>query len=103
MKVSGKFDVCMNPLDSYAKGESKINLGRMSIDKTFYGDLVATRKGEMLSATNSVQGFAGYVAIEQVTGILSNKKGRFVLQHFGTMDKGKDKLILEVITDSGVG
>ncbi len=57
----------------------------------------------MLSAMTSTQGSAGYVAIEQVTGELEGKKGSFVLQHFGTMDKGRDRLILEVIPDSAAG
>ncbi len=103
MKISGKFDVNLNPLDSYTQGQNGINLGRMSIDKTFYGELDATSKGEMLSAMTPVQGSAGYVAIEQVIGSVSGKQGSFVLQHFGTMDKGKDRLILEVIPNSGSG
>lgn len=101
MKITGKFDVNLNPLDFYALGESGIKLGRMSIDKTFHGDLEATSKGEMLSAMTSVKGSAGYVAIEQVIGTLLGKKGGFVLQHFGTMDKGKDRLVLEIVPDSG--
>ena len=55
----------------------------------------------MLSAMTPVQGSAGYVAIEQVIGELEGKKGSFVLQHFGTMDKGQDSLTLTVISDSG--
>ena len=101
MKISGKFEVNLNPLDSYAQGKDSINLGRMSIDKTFYGELDATSKGEMLSAMTAVKGSAGYVAIEQVVGTLLDKQGSFVLQHFGTMDKGQDRLILEVVPDSG--
>ena len=103
MKISGKFDTNLNPLDSYARGRNEINLGRMSIDKTFHGDLDATSKGEMLSVMTPVKGSAGYVAIEQVSGSLSGKQGSFVLQHFGTMDKGKNRLILEVVPDSGSG
>lgn len=34
-------------------------------------------------------------------GELEGKQGSFVLQHFGTMDKGQDSLILNVIPDSG--
>ena len=101
MRISGKFDVNLKPLESYAQGQNGINLGRMAIDKTFHGELDASSKGEMLSAMTTVQGSAGYVAIEQVTGSLSGKRGSFVLQHFGTMDKGKDRLVLEVIPDSG--
>ena len=103
MKISGKFDVNLNPLDFYVKGKSGINLGRMSIDKTFHGELDAISKGEMLSAMTSVEGSAGYVAIEQVIGSLSGRKGSFVLQHFGTMNKGSDHLTLEVVPDSGSG
>ncbi len=103
MKITGKFDVALNPLDFYAKGEDGVNFGRMSIDKSFHGELEATSKGEMLSVMASTKGSAGYVAIEQVIGSLSGKKGSFVLQHFGIMDKGKDRLVLEVVPDSGSG
>ena len=101
MKISGTFEVNLNPLDIYSQGLDGINFGRMSIDKTYYGDLNATSKGEMLSAKSSGSGSAGYVALEQVSGILSENKGSFVLQHFGTMDKGDDRLILEVLPGSG--
>jgi len=103
MKISGKFDVKLNPLDSYAKGINGIKLGHVSIDKTFHGELDATSQGEMLSAMTAIQGSAGYVAIEQVNGTLSGKKGSFVLQHFGAMDKTGEQLILIVIPDSGSG
>jgi hypothetical protein len=103
MKASGEFQVKLQPMDSYAKGSEGINIGRMSIDKTFSGDLVATSQGEMLSVMTTVKGSAGYVAIEQVSGSLSGKHGSFVLQHFGTMNQGKDRLVLEVIPDSGSG
>jgi hypothetical protein len=103
MKVSGEFQVKLQAMDFYAKGTEGTNFGRMSIDKTFAGDLEATSKGEMLSAMTSTKGSAGYVAIEQVIGSLAGKKGSFVLQHFGTMNRGKDSLILEVVPDSGSG
>lgn len=100
-KVTGEFNVKLNPIEGYAKGIDGVNLGRMSIDKTFTGELDATSTGEMLSAMTTTQGSAGYVAIEQVVGTLAGKQGSFVLQHFGTMDKGQDSLILNVIPDSG--
>jgi hypothetical protein len=103
MRINGTFEVKLNPLDFDLEGEDGINLGRMSIDKTFHGELNATSKGEMLSAMTTTQGSAGYVAIEQVSGTLSGKKGSFVLQHYGTMEKGADRLILEVVPDSASG
>lgn len=103
MKISGEFDVKTKPMDGYALGKDGVRLNRMSIDKTFIGELDATSKGEMLSAMTPVKGSAGYVALEQVQGSLQGKKGSFVLQHFGTMDKGAERLILEVVPDSGTG
>ena len=103
MKVSGTFHVTMNPLEAYASGAEGATLGRMSIDKTFEGELQATSQGEMLSAMTPVKGSAGYVAIEQVTGNLAGKEGSFVLQHFGTMGPDGQRLILEVLPDSGTG
>lgn len=101
MKITGKFIVKLNPLDLSTAGKEGISLGRMSIDKTFEGSLDAVSKGEMLSAITTTKGSAGYVAIEQVVGTLEGKKGTFVLQHFGVMDKGQDSLNLIVIPDSG--
>lgn len=103
MKITGNFDVNLSPLDTHAEGENNIKLGRMAIDKAFHGELEATSKGEMLSAMMPVKGSAGYVAIEQVSGALSGNQGSFVLQHFGVMHAGNNRLVLEVIPGSGTG
>ncbi|WP_394129522.1 DUF3224 domain-containing protein [Shewanella maritima] len=103
MKISGKFDVTLEPMDTYATGAEGANLGRMSINKNFHGELSAQSQGEMLSVMTAVKGSAGYVAIEQVVGTLSGMTGSFVLQHYGMMSGGKDTLILEVVPDSGTG
>jgi len=103
MKISGKFDVSLEPMETYVKGLDGSNIGRMSIDKVFHGELSAKSKGEMLNILTSVKGSAGYVAIEQVIGSLSGKKGSFVLQHYGVMSNESNNLVLEVIPDSGAG
>ncbi len=103
MLASGTFEVQLNPLDPYAQGQEGIQLGRFSIDKVFQGDLEATSRGEMLSANPAVEGSAAYVAIEQVRGSLSGRNGGFVLQHFGVMAGGENRLLLEVVPDSGSG
>jgi len=100
MIALGEFQVELKPLDAYNQGGDGAQLGRVSIDKSFTGDLTATSAGEMLSAWTSVKGSAGYVAIEQVSGLLAGKKGSFTLQHFGIMAHGENKLILEVVPDS---
>jgi len=101
--ASGTFDVKITPQkpDNPPAEESKV--GRMSIDKQFHGDLEATSKGEMLAAQTETKGSAGYVALERVTGTLGGRKGSFVLQHTGTMDRGKPSLSITVVPDSGTG
>ena len=101
MQATGEFEVNLRPLDAYAPGSDGVSLGRMSIDKTFQGDLEATSVGEMLTAMTAVEGAAGYVAIEQVSGTLQGKRGTFVLQHFGIMNARESRLVLEVVPDSG--
>ena len=103
MKVKGTFSPSLSPLETYAAGKHDMKLGRMSIDKTFEGELKATSRGEMLSVMTPEKGSAGYVAIEQVEGTLSGKNGSFVLQHFGIMNKGEQRLELEVVPSSGTG
>lgn len=103
MQAVGTFEVDLQSLDSYAQGGGGISFSRMSIDKTFSGDLEGTSQGEMLSVLTDVKGSAGYVAIEQVSGVLHGKFGTFALQHFGIMDRGESRLILEVVPESGSG
>ncbi len=99
----GEFDVKLEPLPSFSQGEAGIQLGRLSIVKTFSGDLSAQSRGEMLSAGGNAPGSAGYVAIEQVDGTLHGKQGTFVLQHNGIMERGQGRLTVEVVPDTGTG
>ncbi|HEV8539063.1 MAG TPA: DUF3224 domain-containing protein [Bacteroidota bacterium] len=101
-RATGSFDVKLNPQPLHESVEG-VQLGRMSIDKQFHGNLEATSKGEMLSAGTEVKGSAGYVAIERVTGALHGRKGTFVLQHNGTMTRGDGQLTVTVVPDSGTG
>ena len=103
MKIEGKFSVTLNPIESAINGTDGMTFRRMSIEKEFSGPLEATSNGEMLSIMTPIKGSAGYVAIEQVVGSLEGKQGSFVLQHYGVMELGAEKLTLEVIPDSAVG
>lgn len=55
----------------------------------------------MLAARTAVNGSAGYVAIEKVSGNLGERTGTFVLQHSGTMARGQQQLTITVVPDSG--
>jgi hypothetical protein len=98
-KASGTFEVKMTPQTSDAGAA----VGRFSLDKQFHGDLEGTSKGEMLAVGTAVNGSAGYVAMEQVTGTLSGRNGAFALQHTGTMTRGAPELSVTVVPDSGTG
>jgi hypothetical protein len=96
--INGLFDVKMSPQQAADNEESSI--GRMLLDKQFHGDLEASSKGQMLAHRTAVNGSAGYVAMEKVTGSLQGRQGSFVLQHSGTMNRGEATLVLTVVPDS---
>jgi hypothetical protein len=100
--ASGTFEVKLVP-QPLADAGADTTLGRMTIDKTFSGDLQGTSKGEMLMAASAVKGSAGYVAIERVSGTLHERRGTFVLQHMGIMNRGAPQLTVTVVPDSGTG
>ena len=103
MVARGEFEVELTPLPAHGNGSDGNTLARMSIDKTFRGDLVATSSGEMLSLRTAVETSAGYVALEQIQGTLAGRRGSFALQHFGVMTASDSELILRIVPDSAGG
>jgi hypothetical protein len=99
-QASGSFDVKVTPQDD--KSGDPL-LGRMSLDKQYYGDLEGTGTGQMLTAGTATQGSGAYVAIEKVAGSLKGRAGTFVLQHTGSMTGGNFHLDVTVVPDSGTG
>jgi hypothetical protein len=102
MQAKGTFEISMNAEPPYSS-EDGILLGRTSFDKRFSGALEATSTVHMLAARTQVPGSAGYVAIERVVGTLAGKRGSFVLQHNGSMNRGEKSLSVQVVPDSATG
>lgn len=100
--AKGTFEVKLTPQAKEDDAEG-VSRARMSIDKQFHGDLQGASKGEMLSAVTGMQGSAGYVAIERVTGTIEKRSGTFVLQHSGITNRGTPELRVVVVPDSGTG
>lgn len=98
--ATGTFEVKVTPQPTEDKSADP-SLARLTLDKQFHGDLEGSSKGQMLAASTSVKGSAGYVAIERVTGTLNGRKGSFTLQHFGTMTRGSPHMVVGVVPDSG--
>ncbi len=96
----GTFEVKMIPQPA-EENIGDASIGKMALDKQFSGDLVASSKGQMLAVRTAVDGSAGYVAMEQVTGTLHGLSGSFAMQHSGTMTRGTPQLSVTVVPDSG--
>ena len=102
-RVTGPFEVKVTPQKPDTQIARAANLGRLTIDKRFHGELEAISKGEMLATQTEVKGSAAYVALERVTGTLKGRSGSFVLQHCATMNRGKPASSVTVVPDSGTG
>jgi hypothetical protein len=92
----GTFTVQIDPVEHPQDG-----IGRMTLTKTWFGDLSGSGAGTMLSAGDPGAGRAGYVAVETVTGSLGDREGTFAFQQFGTMNNGIQDLRYEVVAGSG--
>src|SRR5213079_613039 len=98
-RVTGPFEVKVTPQKPDTQIARAANLGRLTIDKRFHGELEAISKGEMLATQTEVKGSAAYVALERVTGTLKGRSGSFVLQHSATMNRGKPVSSVTVVPE----
>ena len=98
--AKGRFDVKMLPLPAQDDANDAA-IGRMALDKQYHGDLVGVGKGLMLAVGTAVDGSAGYVAMERITGSLHGRQGSFALQHCGVMNRGTPQLSIAIVPDSG--
>lgn len=101
LHVRGDFTVKMAPLAADAPEGS--THGRMSLDKTYSGDLTATGKGEMIAIRPTPAGSGVYMALERVQGAIDGRAGAFSLAHRGVMHRGVQELLITIVPDSGDG
>jgi hypothetical protein len=100
MLFEGTFSVNVSPEPPHDVVDG-VSIGRVRVDKRFEGPLDATSVVDMIGARTPVEGSAGYVAIERVTGTLAGRRGTFVLQHLGRMSGGAMSLTVLIVPDSG--
>ncbi len=99
LTASGRFDVEMIPFE--ADDQATLPM-RMKLTKRFFGDFVGEGSGQMMTAVSAVEGSAGYVAIERVSGTLNGVQGSFVLQHNALMHQGSPVAFdIAIVPDSG--
>ena len=98
--VTGTFEVkILPPAAPAVKGD----FVRLSIDKTFAGDLAGTSRVEMLASGDGSSPSGGYVALERFDGKLDGRSGSFVMQHSGIMSPGSIEIKVTVTPGSGTG
>lgn len=97
--AKGYFDIQMAP-ETLSETARETSIGRMSLSKSFSGDLVGRSEGEMLGFRNLASGSGGYVAMETVRGTLAGQQGSFVLQHSSVME-GAASQGIQVVPGSG--
>jgi Protein of unknown function (DUF3224) len=102
MQIKGTFEIQMTPEAPYSTDDG-ISIGRVHFEKRFSGELEATSIGDMIGVRGPVATSGGYVCIERVTGTLAGKRGSFVLQHNGVMDRGNASLSCTVVPDTATG
>ncbi len=103
MEAKGTFEVKVTPVEPTAF-ERSIGESRVELDKQWTGDFVGTSKGEMLCSSTESTGSMAYVAMEQVVGKLSGKRGSFYFAHRATMTKGdaaSGEMHIRVVKGSG--
>ncbi|KQY51718.1 DUF3224 domain-containing protein [Lysobacter sp. Root494] len=99
-QAKGPFDVKRTAMEMVDAGNGA-SFGRIRFEKRFHGDLDATGVVEMLSGGDPGAGSAGYVAMEHVIGTLQGRRGSFMFQHSGTMDRGASSLTVGVVPGTG--
>ncbi|GAA2306554.1 hypothetical protein GCM10010149_65440 [Nonomuraea roseoviolacea subsp. roseoviolacea] len=103
MTAHGTFEIdSVTPEPPFSEGDG-VSLGRITLTKTFHGDLDATSVVTMLATTTAIEDSRSYVAVERIEGVLDGRKGGFVVQHVATSDRGETSLRVTVAPDSGTG
>lgn len=97
----GEFFLDWNPEAPFddAAGAS---LSRVTVTKSWSGDIVGSSVAHLLTAMSPVKGSAGYVAVERMDVTIEGRTGTFVLQHCATSAvRGDQVLTVTVVPDTG--
>lgn len=101
-QITGQFDVQRTPQPGCDLGDGA-EASHLRLEKQFHGPLEARSVVHMLAVSTPVSGSAAYVAVERVSGSVDGRRGSFLFQHNGTMDRGAPTLSLTVVPDSADG
>jgi len=77
-------------------------LHRASIRRRFAGDLEGESSAELLMCAPDDNN-AGYTAVDRFTGSLGGRRGSFVFQHGGIVERGEPRSFGSIVPGSGTG
>ena len=97
MLASGNFDVTLDP-----QKDETAPVGRMIINKDYFGDMVGKGVGQMISKRTET-GSAVYSAIEEFKGSINGKDGALTMLHLGKMSSAEQSLEIIIVAGSGQG
>ncbi|MFG1942500.1 DUF3224 domain-containing protein [Nonomuraea sp. NPDC048826] len=103
MIVKGPFDTANWTAEPPFEERDGVSLSRVTMDKTFHGDLDATSTVHLTVVTTPVEESKAYVAVERVEGTLNGRAGSFVLQHNAVSESDGQSLRVTVVPDSATG
>lgn len=98
--AKGTFEVTLTP-QPHQEGVGDASVGRIALFKVFAGEFNGTSVGQMLGYRSSIEGSAGYVAMDKVQGTMNGRQGSFIMQHNGIMNRGEPQLSIKIVPDSG--
>lgn len=96
--ITATFTVDMTP-----GPEVVASSGRFDVTKTWSGGAEGTSRGVLLTGGDPAAGDAGYVAMEQFTGLLDGREGTVLFQQLGTMSEEEPLLQYVIAPGSGTG
>lgn len=76
---------------------------RFEFTKAWTGGMSGSSRGFMASGGDPASGSAGYVALELFEGAVDGRSGTFLLQQYGVLAGGSQRLEYDVVPGSGTG
>lgn len=102
MKAQASFKILGWDEDPFSEVEESGKLTRVSVSKSYSGDIQGEGKLEYLMRYHE-NGSADFYGLERVTGEIDGRSGSFILEHTGTFKDGKMNQKSIVLNDSGTG
>ncbi len=97
MYAKGTFEVSLKPQD-----DEGFPAGRMTIAKSYEGDVAGRGIGQMISKRTD-NGTAAYYAIEEFSGTVNGRRGAFTLVHRGFLNNDTKSMDVGILAGSGSG